>query len=883
MTAVSVGVSWAQIPTSSSYIQPQDIPNNIIPFDISAPGEKFPVRWGLDVAWISQGNMQRGISYIGKENLSVARIAFQPTYELTNGNLTNVQKQVLNNRITIAQLIDKNVDITITADQEAMLTENRSYPGVDYYSPNGTPNISRWAELIDATVAYVRDQKKMNIIGLSPFNEPDYAGWKEGDINASYNLFKALKEREGTKDIPLIGANTLNDDNALSWYNKTKEFAALGNTHQLAGSFDNYANFFTAVKNNGHIPVADELHNVGEAMVGAAYGMEIGIWWGWDGLARGQFCRASNNGERLAYAEDRSRWTAASVYRNNADNRIEGFVGTSERQANVCSYLFISKDRDVFVDGCGPLREYLVSTPGSTKYQQGQTNAERYLHFTWGMDVQPAPINGRYILMNKLSKKVLHASNTNDGGNIVQATSKGLAQQQWDVVPVPNTIGGDFSYYTIRSAVNQKPIDILNWSLADNGSVILYGGDLGGNEQFFLEYAGNGCYWIANRNSNLYLQVRAKSRSENAAIVQGSKYVGDAALWKILPVDAACEVEAPAAPQGLKTVSKPASIQITWRENTEDDIDGYIVCRTLATETEWNTIGRYVKGGFFVDNTCEQGKIYNYIVKAIDKSQNISEPSEIVTGFTSNEKTLVANFDFEGDLSDNTENLMTLACHGTPTYSVQRKIGTKSLQFNGTIHYAQVPVSLGSMKEMTFSAWVYWSDNSSWQRILDFGSGTDEYFFLTPNAGSKMRFAIKNGGAEQILEATKKFPAYSWHHVTLTIGKDKVSLYIDGELNVETSDITLRPSDIRPALCYLGRSQFVTDKLFKGYLDDVRFYNYALSADEVAAVAGATANGIRSAQDAQGQPAPDVYTIGGVKLSQPQRGLNIIGGKKVIK
>mgnify|MGYP000650539910 CR=1 FL=1 len=93
-------------------------------------------------------------------------------------------------------------------------------------------------------------------------------------------------------------------------------------------------------------------------MVGLEYGMQTGIWWGWAEYTRGEFCKASH-GERLAYAEHRPNWTAASVYRA-PDGKVQAFGGTSERQAVTTSYRFLSKERDVFFDGHGPQREYVM-------------------------------------------------------------------------------------------------------------------------------------------------------------------------------------------------------------------------------------------------------------------------------------------------------------------------------------------------------------------------------------------------------------------------------------------------------------------------------------------------------------------------------------------
>jgi hypothetical protein len=48
-----------------------------------------------------------------------------------------------------------------------------------------------------------------------------------------------------------------------------------------------------------------------------------------------------------------------------------------------------------------------------------------------------------------------------------------------------------------------------------------------------------------------------------------------------------------------------------------------------------------------------------------------------------------------------------------------------------------------------------------------------------------------------------------------------------------TSGITIRPGDFKPAFNYIGRSQFASDPMFSGYVDDFRIYNYALSGQEI--------------------------------------------------
>ena len=95
-----------------------------------------------------------------------------------------------------------------------------------------------------------------------------------------------------------------------------------------------------------------------------------------------------------------------------------------------------------------------------------------------------------------------------------------------------------------------------------------------------------------------------------------------------------------------------------------------------------------------------------------------------------------------------------------------------------------------------------------------------------------MRFAIKNGGEEQTLDCAK-LPVVQWKHVAVTIGQGRTAIYIDGEEAASTTDITIKPSDIRPAMNFLGRSQFDSDPALTGTIQDVRIYNYALTAEEV--------------------------------------------------
>lgn len=854
---------------ASMYIQPTAA-SSTVPFSWNDVGREFVVRWGMDTAWDDESNVGRGTNYIGKQNMSTGRISFQPSDLVgDDGELSAAQKSALNSRISHIKL-SGTTSVEINCDHEALNATNYK----------GKPQ--QWYRVIKATVKYAQS-KGLTVESVAPFNEPDYAAWNEGSKADFLNICKLLKADPDMAGIRICGANTLNCDEALPWYRVLKDYLDEGNTHQLAGSFDSYASFFQTVKQDGKVATADELHNVGEAIVGVEYGMENGIWWSFDGIARGEFCKANTaGGSRLGYAEDRDSWTAAAVYRL-PEGKVEGFVGSSERQATDHSYDFVSKGRDIYFDGYGPMRSFTVNMPGGTGYQKGQTNAERMVRMTSGEDVPPYPIvDGQYILMNKKSRQVLQtASSSVQAGDVLTQGiySKSKNYQKWLVEAVDSRIGGDFSYVTLRNAGNPEMYaDVLNWSIANGGSLIAYNGSVGANEQWVLEYADNGDYYIRSRHSGLYLQSMSTSAGTN--ILQYAFTGKPEQRWRILPEEAACETVAPKAPQGLAVEAQPASVALSWNANAEKDLDGYMVLRgdADAEDAQWQVIGRQVKGTAFVDNTCEQGHSYLYKVKAIDRSCNISKASDEVRVQLPDTPTLLAEYQMEGALRDTTLNLMDAVAAGTVTYDATVcKEGKQSVVLNGKDAFLQLPAQLGNLKAFTIGAWVYWKNTTAqWTRIFDFGNGTDEYMFLTPSNGSQMRFVIKNKGAEQVLSASRL--RTGWHHLVVTMDESQEAvLYLDGK-QVGSKQMDCSPAMFMPSRCYVGRSQFAADPLFQGNIDDLRIYNYALSADDIQKWVDGESTGISHVSGASvaTKASEQYYMLNGVRQDAVRQGVNII-------
>ena len=150
---------------------------------------------------------------------------------------------------------------------------NCDHPHVDDYYVG---NAEHWAQLIDLTAQRFQEAGR-EVVSVAPFNEPDYTATGQGTIEDFKNIAAELKKNPRFDNIRISGGNTLNTDQALPWYNYLKEYLDEGNTHQLAGTFDNYAAFYETVRANGDYATNDELHNVMEAIVGVEYGLQTGI------------------------------------------------------------------------------------------------------------------------------------------------------------------------------------------------------------------------------------------------------------------------------------------------------------------------------------------------------------------------------------------------------------------------------------------------------------------------------------------------------------------------------------------------------------------------------------------------------------------------------
>jgi len=171
---------------------------------------------------------------------------------------------------------------------------------------------------------------------------------------------------------------------------------------------------------------------------------------------------------------------------------------------------------------------------------------------------------------------------------------------------------------------------------------------------------------------------------------------------------------------------------------------------------------------------------------------------------------------------------------GAPAYATGHNDQGHAIVLDGANSYVQLPVNIARASAFTFAAWVYWGGGAAWQRIFDFGNDTSHYLFLTPRSGTgTLRFAINNGGGEQIIERVGTLASHSWQHVAITLNGTAARLYVNGVLVASSTGFSIAPSAFGPVKNYLGKSQFSADPLFSGQLEAVAIADYAMTPAQV--------------------------------------------------
>ncbi len=193
--------------------------------------------------------------------------------------------------------------------------------------------------------------------------------------------------------------------------------------------------------------------------------------------------------------------------------------------------------------------------------------------------------------------------------------------------------------------------------------------------------------------------------------------------------------------------------------------------------------------------------------------------------------------------SNNTDATTTVTGtrHGTLVNGATYTTGQsgQGLSLDGSNDYVSLPEgSVAGLTDFSISTWVRLDTTAASRRVFDFGTGTSDYMYLVPTAGSTVRFGITtNGsGSEQVINGSTGLATGTWVHVTVTRIGNTGRLYVNGTQVGSNASMTLSPSSLGTTTQnWIGRSQSATNYL-DGRVDDFRIYNRGLSAAEVTTI-----------------------------------------------
>lgn len=172
--------------------------------------------------------------------------------------------------------------------------------------------------------------------------------------------------------------------------------------------------------------------------------------------------------------------------------------------------------------------------------------------------------------------------------------------------------------------------------------------------------------------------------------------------------------------------------------------------------------------------------------------------------------------------------------------------GSGKVYLDGTDDYVSMPVGsvISSLNSFTITAKINFSGvGSAWQRVFSFNNSTSEFMNLafTSTADNEVLFKCRHDSHDEVVYGTSKFVLTGEHYFAVSIDStNKIArVYIDGQVVGQSRWAEFKPSDLgATANNWLGKSEYSTGALFRGYIDDFRIYNNVLTPAQLSAIAG---------------------------------------------
>ena len=180
------------------------------------------------------------------------------------------------------------------------------------------------------------------------------------------------------------------------------------------------------------------------------------------------------------------------------------------------------------------------------------------------------------------------------------------------------------------------------------------------------------------------------------------------------------------------------------------------------------------------------------------------------------------------------------SCQGGVSWKPSEGKVSGALEFNGDDGFVDLPDSAGQGGGgFSVCLWAYPTEATYWGRFIEFGNGesSDNILFTREDTTNNLIFEVwgvseDGAGVRGRLSASNAIELNKWQFFAATVdNQGNAVIYKDGK-TIQNGTVFV-PRDVNREQNYIGKSNWSADRNFKGMMDDVRIYSYALSEDEV--------------------------------------------------
>jgi chitodextrinase len=309
--------------------------------------------------------------------------------------------------------------------------------------------------------------------------------------------------------------------------------------------------------------------------------------------------------------------------------------------------------------------------------------------------------------------------------------------------------------------------------------------------------------------------------------------------------DESPDITPPSTPGNLKGTASANSVLLSWDASTDDrTVGGYVI---LVDGVRFDSVSAATLSSLI--GGLDPLTLYTFEVYAFDLAGNNSAPAEVTLSTTApintGEAGMVAHYPFDGNANDATPYQNHGAIGGNPVFETANHPnsgGGQNIKFDGLQDSVLVPNAVQLISDFTTVSFWIRVDSTNIQDaeayVIDFGHWDQRFKISLPQHlkivwttnGNNAQFPnfISDMDSGDGNEMVKTF----WWYVTMVHDGANDIIYVNGVQTNIKPVMTKLNSTARP-LCF-GNNPIEGGQYFIGALDNVKIYNKALTAAEIA-------------------------------------------------